>query len=45
VGRLFDAGSGTAATALAGLALVAVLSAAVLRVPRQRKSRARDEIG
>ncbi|MBB5781181.1 MFS transporter [Nonomuraea jabiensis] len=36
VGRLFDAGGGAAAMAPAGLALVAVLSAAVLRLPRQR---------
>ncbi|MEU6782637.1 MFS transporter [Nonomuraea angiospora] len=33
VGRLFDAGGGAAAMAPAGLALIAVLSAAVLRLP------------
>ncbi|MEV4573715.1 MFS transporter [Nonomuraea jabiensis] len=36
VGRLFDAGGGAAALAPAGLALVAVLSAVVLRLPRHR---------
>ncbi|MFF4615925.1 MFS transporter [Nonomuraea jabiensis] len=36
VGGLFDAGGGAAAMAPAGLALIAVLSAAVLRLPHHR---------
>ncbi len=36
VGRLFDAGGGAAAMVPAGLALVAVLSAVVLRLPARR---------
>ncbi|MGW6505879.1 MFS transporter [Nonomuraea angiospora] len=39
VGRLFDAGGGAAAMAPAGLALVAVLSAAVLRLPASTTGR------
>ncbi|MER6007936.1 MFS transporter [Nonomuraea angiospora] len=39
VGRLFDAGGGAAALAPAGLALIAVLSAAVLRLPASTTGR------